>query len=116
MAFGDRLRELRRSKNMTQKELSKALFISERVISYYEKNERFPNDAMTLIRIAEYFGVSIDYLLEMPNREKEAPLNCSGYTQDLMQLIQLYNAADMYEKGRILQFAIDLNDKDLHKK
>lgn len=116
MAFGDRLRELRRSKNMTQKELSKALFISERVISYYEKNKRFPNDAMTLIRIAEYFGVSVDYLLEMPNREKEAPLNSSGYTQDLMQLIQLYNAADMHEKGRILQFAIDLNDKDLHKK
>lgn len=42
MAFGDRLRELRRSKNMTQKELSKALFISERVISYYEKMSVFP--------------------------------------------------------------------------
>lgn len=116
MAFGDRLRELRRDKNMTQKELSKALFISERVISYYEKNERFPNDAMTLIRIAEYFDVSVDYLLEMTDRRKEDVQKSPGYSQDWIQLIQLYNAATEHEKGRILQFAMDLSDKDLHKK
>ena len=76
----------------------------------------FPNDAMTLIRIAEYFDVSVDYLLEMTDRRKEDARKSPGYSQNLTQLIQLYNAATEHEKGRILQFAMDLSDKDLHKK
>lgn len=114
MAFGDRLRELRHEKNMTQRELSKELFISERVISYYEKNERFPNDAMTLVRIGEYFDVSIDYLLETSNIRRDNTSDVSHFSQELLQLIQLYNTSSEHEKGRILQFALDLNDKDLH--
>lgn len=116
MTFGERLRALRYEKNMTQKELSKALFISERVISYYEKNERFPNDAMTLIRIGEYFHVSVDYLLGITDIKDKNLAPLSHYSQDLIQLIQLYSISGEHDRGRILQFAMDLNDKELHKK
>lgn len=112
MTFGERLRALRQKKHMTQKELSKALFISERVISYYEQNERFPNDAMTLIRIAEYFDVSIDFLLDMPSAQVP---NLHGAlitpTPDLTELITLYVESSDYDKGRILQFALDLHEE-----
>lgn len=107
MTFGERLRYLRQKKNMTQKELSKALFISERVISYYEQNERFPNDAMTLIRIANYFNVSIDYLLDMPTMNGNRKIS-----PDLHELISLYSELTDYEKGRVLQFVIDLHKKE----
>lgn len=60
--LGKRLRVLREEKNLTQDELGKALSISQKRISNYEKDERFP-DPNTLIKIANFFGVSIDYLL-----------------------------------------------------
>lgn len=116
MTFGERLRELRHERGMKQRDLSKSLFISQRVISYYEKDERFPNDAMTLIRIGDFFDVSLDYLLGISDIRRKDALLSSDFSQDLLQLIQLYNAANEHEKGRILQFAMDLNDKDLHKK
>lgn len=109
MTFGERLRELRKSRHMTQKELGKALFISERVISYYEQNERFPNDTMTLIRIAEFFDVSVDYLFDMPSAPTQSTQSVlSNPTPDLLEIVTLYTAASDYDKGRILQFMLDL--------
>lgn len=109
MTFGERLRELRKSRHMTQKELGKALFISERVISYYEQNERFPNDTMTLIRIAEFFDVSVDYLFDMPSAPTQSTQSAlSNPTPDLLEVVTLYTAASDYDKGRILQFMLDL--------
>lgn len=62
-AFGDRLRLLREEKKLTQIELGKLLNISNRVIAYYESNDRFPKDELTLVRIADFFDVSLDWLL-----------------------------------------------------
>lgn len=63
MRFGDRLRLLREEKGITQKELGKVLNISERVIGYYEANDRFPKDESIIRNIADYFNVSVDYLV-----------------------------------------------------
>jgi transcriptional regulator with XRE-family HTH domain len=63
MLFGDRLRMLREEKNITQKELGKILNVSDRVIGYYEANDRFPRDENILRNISEYFDVSLDWLL-----------------------------------------------------
>jgi len=41
MAFGDRLKLLREEKGVTQKDIGKLLNISDRVIGYYEQNNRF---------------------------------------------------------------------------
>ncbi|MDY3372324.1 MAG: helix-turn-helix transcriptional regulator [Terrisporobacter othiniensis] len=60
--FGDRLKLLRKNGNYTQKELGEKLNVSGRVIGYYESNERFP-DKETLTRLADFFEVSVDYLL-----------------------------------------------------
>ncbi|WP_039652405.1 helix-turn-helix domain-containing protein [Clostridium tyrobutyricum] len=63
MLFGDRLRYLREEKGVTQKELGNFINVSDRVVGYYESNDRFPKDEKTLKKIADYFNVSIDYLL-----------------------------------------------------
>lgn len=58
-----RLRELREEKGLTQKELAQALGLnSKSTITNYEQNSRDP-DYETLIKIAKYFGVSVDFLL-----------------------------------------------------
>lgn len=62
MKFGQRLSNLRNEKGLTQKELAEIFGTTERNIRFYEGGDRHPSfDG--LIAIAEYFGVSIDYLV-----------------------------------------------------
>jgi transcriptional regulator with XRE-family HTH domain len=64
--IGDRIRNLREDKRMSQLELAKALNISNTTLSQYENNQRTPSDEIK-IKIANYFNVSIDYLLGQTN-------------------------------------------------
>ena len=57
-----RLRELRLARKMSQQRLAIELSMSQNTISRYENGEREPGVA-ELIRIADYFHVSIDYLV-----------------------------------------------------
>ena len=61
----NKIRELRKQNNITQKNLCKKLKISQPTLSGYETGKHQP-DNDTLSKIADYFKVSIDYLL---NRE-----------------------------------------------
>ena len=58
-----RMKELRKKKKMTQQALATELNMNQNTISRYETGEREAGYA-ELIRIADYFHVSIDYLLE----------------------------------------------------
>ncbi|MGN1193993.1 MAG: helix-turn-helix domain-containing protein [Acutalibacteraceae bacterium] len=58
-----RLKEIRKSRGITQLKLAMDLNISQNTISRYETGER-EADYATLIKIADYFNVSLDYLLE----------------------------------------------------
>lgn len=60
--LGDRIKNLRKRYNLTQKELAKKLNISEQALALYEQNRRKPNPEM-LKEIANIFEVSTDYLL-----------------------------------------------------
>ncbi len=57
-----RLKELRTSHNISQTKLSIDLNMNQNTISRYESGVR-EADYRTLIKIADYFNVSIDYLL-----------------------------------------------------
>jgi len=63
---GDRIALLREKRGMTQEELSGKLGISRAALSHYETNRREP-DIDTLNKIANFFGVSLDYLLGRTN-------------------------------------------------
>ncbi len=58
-----RLRELRKKKHLSQLKMAMDLHMNQNSISRYENMER-QADYATLIKIADYFDVSIDYLLE----------------------------------------------------
>lgn len=60
--FDKRLRDLRKSKGLSTAEIAEILQMTERKWKSYENNEREP-DSETLIKIALFFDVSIDYLL-----------------------------------------------------
>ena len=60
--FGNILEELRKDRKMTQKELSEVIYVNTGTISNYE-NDRYLPDIEKLIMLADYFNVTIDYLL-----------------------------------------------------
>lgn len=61
-----RLKEVRKSKGISQLKLAMDLNTNQNTISRYETGEREPG-INELIKIADYFNVSIDYLLERTN-------------------------------------------------
>lgn len=69
MSLGKRIRILREHVQMTQKDLAKELNMANSTLSQYESDLRVPSDAVKS-RIADYFGVTVDYLL---GRESAAP-------------------------------------------
>ncbi len=66
MSFGKKLRSLRQEKKLSQVELSKKLNVTSQALSQYELGKRIP-DAEMIIRIADFFDVSVDYLLDRTN-------------------------------------------------
>ncbi len=57
-----RLKQLRKEKGVSQIRLAMDLNLSQNTISRYETGVR-EADYETLIKLADYFGVSVDYLL-----------------------------------------------------
>lgn len=72
--IGDTLRFLREKTNKTQEETAKALGIKRSTYSHFENNRNNP-DNETLVKMANYFNVSTDYLLGRdPKEDDEKPL------------------------------------------
>ncbi|MDE6550338.1 MAG: helix-turn-helix domain-containing protein [Clostridia bacterium] len=67
--FAQRLKELRKERNLKQSELGKILSVDQRSISCWENGSREP-DYETLAKIALYFQESADYLLGIEDRLK----------------------------------------------
>lgn len=69
--FSERLRQLRKDNNITLKELAKEIEVTDATLSRYQNDVRKPNIDI-IIKIANYFEVSIDYLLGKSNEPKTA--------------------------------------------
>lgn len=88
--FGDKLKAVRKAKNMTQADFAKELKVSSSVIAAYEQGKNFPSVSV-LIEICKILGVSSDYLLGISD---EISIKLSGLSdeeaQAFLQLIGLF--------------------------
>jgi len=82
LTFGQRFRELREKKGLTQMDIAKQLDLSISAIHHWEHGTRFPL-ASILPRLSNLLGVSTDYLLGLSDREtgvgKCSPVNTREY-------------------------------------
>ncbi|MFW6047190.1 MAG: helix-turn-helix domain-containing protein [Candidatus Woesearchaeota archaeon] len=69
--FPNRLKELRGEKNITQNKLAEHLGVSRSTIAGYETGKRKP-EYETLQKLANYFSVSVDYLIGNTDEMKPA--------------------------------------------
>jgi len=68
--IGERLKRLRKSRGITQRELAEILNIEKSNISLYEANKSEPPDNIK-VAIAKYFNTSLDYILGVIDEEIE---------------------------------------------
>ena len=91
--FKIRLKELRESKGMTQRDFAAEFGVSKGTVGMWESGAREPRTIDEINRIADYFGVSTDYLLgRTEEKEKPTPEEGDGpalNTRLVERLIQL---------------------------
>lgn len=81
--FGDTLKSLRKGHNLTQQELGAKIGLSKAVVSKYENGMGYPSYDI-LIRIAQFFGVTTDYLLGVSGGKA---MDVSGLTDSQLKLV-----------------------------
>ena len=62
MEFSQKLKELRKERNLTQSELSKDVGYHQRTYAHYENGSRIPT-SFKVFYIALYYNISLDYLV-----------------------------------------------------
>ena len=70
----NRIRELRKSRKITMKQLGEAIGLAESTISHYETGKRQP-DNEALLKLGEFFGVPVGYILGAESREPPRTLS-----------------------------------------
>lgn len=80
--FSERLRELRNNAGISQKSLAAALQVSQQAVAKWESESSSPNPEM-LSRIADYFGVSADYLLGKTDIKKTSGSSTEVTDEDI---------------------------------
>ena len=65
----ERIRDLREDNELTQEYMGKILNVSQRTYSRYENDERaIPIEILS--KLADYYGTSVDYIIERTNQKK----------------------------------------------
>ena len=81
------LRKLRLAKGVSQQQLAQAIGTTQQSINKYENHSTEP-DIQTLIRLADYFGTSVDDLVGHYTQPREEEINDLILTRDEIFLIQ----------------------------
>lgn len=109
-SFGDILTSLREERGIYQKELAAILKVSVGTVSNYENNIHFP-DQEALLQLADYFGVTVDYLLGRTSyrysldtlNEEYAPGMTVAELVDIIQHFSRQNTASFLDYIELLQ-------------
>lgn len=109
-SFGEILTSLREERGIYQKELAAILKVSVGTVSNYENNIHFP-DQEALLQLADYFGVTVDYLLGRTSyrysldtlNEEYAPGMTVAELVDVIQHFSPQNTASFLDYIELLQ-------------
>ena len=93
-----RIKDLREIHGMSQQRLAAELNVTQAMVSKYELGVSEPDIAM-IKRIAEYFGVSSDYLLELSDDKTAIPV--SGLSQEEKDVLFGFKRLDKIQKAKL---------------
>jgi len=102
MKYGNRIAKLRDERRLTQEELAGKVGITRAALSHYENNRREP-DYETMQKIADFFHVSIDYIMGRSNE----PSVIDAKVQEFVDQLELSDQ-DLLDK-----FSLTIDGKPL---
>lgn len=85
--LGERIKEQRELRRLSQKELADKINVSASIVSNYENGERSPS-LESLMALARTFQCTTDYLLGFEKLEKDKVLDVSMLTDEQRKLLQ----------------------------
>ena len=109
----NRIKELRKKRNVTQIRLSIAAEVSQETISAYENGKAEPK-MEKLVRIADFLNTTTDYLLERTDNDE--PLNSATNNivdEQLNELINNYARLNKYQRKDLIWYSGIIENKDL---
>ena len=130
--FGNRLRRLRRDADMSQAELAQQLGVVPSAVGKYERLDDSYPSVEVLLKIADYFNVSTDYLLRgvqptaVMSNNISGELNNSSLIQanhgsvivgnrtaspEGAELLRIYESLPGRDRLKLLNFAAELDEK-----
>lgn len=113
--FSERLKELRKEKRITQEQLAAIIGVERSSIGKYEgKSHIIPSDDVKY-RIAEYFGVTVDYLMGYSDNPHPHSSDTS-LTDDESELLKIYRSLNSAGRNMVLKMArVCIGNPDLQK-
>lgn len=110
MKYGERLKQLRNNKGLSQKELTDRLNLNRSTYARYETSSTQP-DFQTLIKLAKFYNVSIDFLLgnsDDPNETKDDDL------EDFIKNVRVWykDEPDAEEKLKMMKKMFEVFKED----
>ena len=97
-----RLKDLIKLKSLTQKKVANDLDLSVQRFNFYVNGKREP-DFVTICRLADYFGVTTDYLLGRTDEMIIVKEDASAYKKSNPHLVQLVNEASSLKDEDLLK-------------
>lgn len=99
-----RLRDLREDSDITQKDLAKILKDTQQHYQLYESGKREP-PFWVIIKLAEYYNVSIDYIAGLTNNKGQNNNN------EEQNILKMYNSLSEKRKGKLELFLEQLTEE-----
>jgi transcriptional regulator with XRE-family HTH domain len=95
----DRLIELRKSKGLNQDQMAKEFQVTTMTYSRWETKKNMP-DVNTVMAIADYFGVSVDYLLGRPSNDltPEESENLKAATDAINEILEHHQKLSTFDE------------------
>ena len=109
-----RLKELREEKKITQKEVAEAIGGTQSNLAKWEK-EKIQPAADMIIKLADFFGVSADYLLGRTDDFGNAVASLPALSEDEKGLLARYRGMTRAQKARFLSYGEGLLGTDTPK-
>lgn len=100
--MGNRIRELREEKQMTQLRLSIELEVSQEAVSAYENGKHYPS-VSTLLKLSAIFHASCDYILGLSDTRFIS--NTGQTSEDELILLDKWRSLDEKRKAVLLAYA-----------
>lgn len=107
MNFAKKLREIRKENNLTQQNLANFLHVSKFTISHWELEDSFPSIEFLEI-LADYFDVSIDYLVGRTDELGVIKRENNALTSSENELLSYFRQLDAVKQSKAIGYCYGL--------